>query len=117
MKGNKNMKQFNLYTFTVGKFCSTETETIKEAIYNFNNRVNLDPNGYYHPNMDYNFQPIRIITKQDIKDEIELDRCNSETVLEFKLNKLDHLILRADLEQPKKSKPIQLSLPFPELTQ
>jgi hypothetical protein len=90
----KKLNQYNLYTFNTGKFCSTETETIEQAIYNFNNRVNLDPNGFYHPNMDYNFKPIRIITKQKITDEIELDRCNSETVLKFKLNELDHLILK-----------------------
>ena len=88
------LKQFNMYTFDVGKYCYTETETVEQAIYNFNRRVNLDHNGYYHPNMNYNFSPIRIITQQDIKDEIELDRCNSETVLKFKLNELENLILK-----------------------
>ena len=91
---SKKLKQFNLYKFDVGNFCSTETETIEQAISNFNRRLNLDPNGYYHPNMIYNFKPIRIITEQKITDEIELDRCNSETVLKFKLNELDHLILK-----------------------
>jgi len=91
---SKKLKQFNLYKFDVGNFCSTETETIEQAISNFNRRLNLDPNGYYHPNMIYNFKPIRIITEQKITDEIELDRCNSETVLKFKLNELDNLILK-----------------------
>jgi hypothetical protein len=88
------LKQFNLYTFDVGKFCYTETETIDQAISNFNRRLNLDPNGYNHPNMNYNFDPIRIITEQKINDEIELDRCNSETILKFNMNKLNHLILK-----------------------
>ena len=88
------LKQFNLYTFDVGKFCHTETETIDQAISNFNRRLNLDHNGYNHPNMNYNFDPIRIITEQKINDEIELDRCNSETILKFNMNKLNHLILK-----------------------
>ena len=90
----KKLKQFNMYTFNVGKFCYTETETIKQAISNFNKRLNLDPNGYSHPDMDYNFTPIRIITEQKINDKIELDRCNSETILKFNMNKLNHLILK-----------------------
>ena len=88
------LKQFNMYTFNVGKYCYTETETVEQAIKNFNRRINLDHNGYHHPNMDYNFAPIRIITQQDIKDEIELDRCNSETILKFNMNKLNNLILK-----------------------
>ena len=87
------IKQFNLYTFNVGKFCYTETETLNQAISNFNQRVNLDPNGYDHPNMNYSFDPIRIITKQNINDEIEIDRCNSETILKFNMNKLNILII------------------------
>jgi len=90
----KKLKQFNMYTFNVGKLCYTETNTIDEAISNFNRRLNLDHNGYAHPNMDYHFDPIRIITQQEIKDEIELDRCNSETILKFNMNKLNHLILK-----------------------
>ena len=86
-------KQFNLYTFNVGKFCYTETETINQAISNFSKRINLDPNGYDHPNMNYSFAPIRIITEQKINNEIEIDRCNSETILKFNMNKLNNLIL------------------------
>jgi hypothetical protein len=86
-------KQFNLYTFNVGKFCYTETETINQAISNFNQRVNLDPNGLDNPNMNYSFAPIRIITAQNITDEMELDRSNSETILKFKMNELNNLIL------------------------
>ena len=88
------LKQFNLYTFDIGKFCYTETETVEQAIYNFNRRVNLDPNGYNHPNMNYNFEPIRIITQQDISNEVEIDRSNSETILKFNMNKLNNLILK-----------------------
>ena len=44
--------------------------------------------------MKYNFDPIRIITEQKINDEIELDRCNSETILKFNMNKLNNLILK-----------------------
>ena len=98
----KTKKQFNLYTFTIGKFCSTETNSLEQAISNFNRRLNLDHNGYHHPNMDYNVEPIRIITEQKINDEIELDRCNSETILKFNMNKLNHLILSEQVEQPKK---------------
>ena len=91
---NNKLKQFNLYTFDIGKFCYTETETVEQAIYNFNRRVNLDPNGYNHPNMNYNFEPIRIITQQDISNEVETDRSNSETILKFNMNKLNNLILK-----------------------
>jgi hypothetical protein len=91
---NNKLKQFNLYTFDIGKFCYTETETVEKAIYNFNRRVNLDPNGYNHPNMNYNFEPIRIITQQDISNEVEIDRSNSETILKFNMNKLNNLILK-----------------------
>lgn len=91
---SKKLKQYNLYKFDVGNFCSTQTETIEQAISNFNRRLNLNPNGYYLPNMVYNFSPIRIITEQKINDEIELDRCNSETILKFNMNKLNHLILK-----------------------
>jgi len=91
---NNKLKQFNLYTFDIAKFCYTETETVEQAIYNFNRRVNLDPNGYNHPNMNYNFEPIRIITQQDINNEIETDRSNSETILKFNMNKLNNLILK-----------------------
>ena len=87
------IKQFNLYTFNVGKFCYTETETLNQAISNFSKRINLDPNGYDHPNMNYSFDPIRIITEQNINDEMELNRCNSETILKFKMNELNNLIL------------------------
>ena len=91
---NNKLKQFNLYTFDIAKFCYTETETVEQAIYNFNRRVNLDPNGYNHPNMNYNFEPIRIITQQDISNEVETDRSNSETILKFNMNKLNNLILK-----------------------
>ena len=89
----KTKKQFNLYTFTIGKFCSTEADSVEQAISNFNQRLNLDPNGYHHPNMKYNFDPIRIITEQKINDE---------TILKFNMNKLNHLILSEQVEQPKK---------------
>jgi hypothetical protein len=88
------LKQFNLYKFDVGNFCSTQTDSLEQAISNFNRRLNLDPNGYYHPNMVYNFLPIRVITEQKINDEIEVGRCNSETILKFNMNKLNHLILK-----------------------
>ena len=32
--------------------------------------------------------------QQKVNDEIELDRCNSETILKFNMNKLNHLILK-----------------------
>ena len=59
--------------------------------------------------MKYNFDPIRIITEQKINDEIELDRCNSETILKFNMNKLNHLILSQQVQQPKKSKQMEFN--------
>ena len=90
----KTLKQFNLYTFDIGKFCYTETDSIEQAVSNFNRRLNLDHNGYNHPNTNYNFDPIRIITEQKINDKIKIDRCNSETILKFNMNKLNNLILK-----------------------
>ena len=39
----KKLKQFNLYKFDVGNFCSTQTETIEQAIENIINRPKETP--------------------------------------------------------------------------
>ena len=57
------MKQYNLYTFETAKFIYTKTESIEQAIQNFKNRMNIDHNGYYHPNMNYSFErPMYMLT-------------------------------------------------------
>ena len=35
------LKRYNLYTFTKSKLIWTETENVKQAISNFNRRVNI----------------------------------------------------------------------------
>tara|TARA_R100000655_G_scaffold4736_1_gene15083 strand:- start:102 stop:386 length:285 start_codon:yes stop_codon:yes gene_type:complete len=88
-------KQFSLYTFDIGNYCYTETDNLKQALSNFSRRVNLDHNGYNHPNMKYHFEPIRIVTVQDLQgDKINPDRSNSEMVLKFNLNKLNNIIYK-----------------------
>ena len=86
MKKEK-LKKFSLYTFNQSKYCYTETETVDQAIKNFNRRLNLDPNGYNHPDMIYKFDPIRIITVGD--DMFE------ETVLKYNLNDVNKLITKS----------------------
>lgn len=57
------MKQFNLYTFEQAKFIYTNTESIEQAIKNFKERINIDHNGYYHPDMNYSFlRPMHLLT-------------------------------------------------------
>jgi|TARA_R100001443_G_scaffold39707_1_gene53123 hypothetical protein len=88
MKKNK-LKKFSLYTFDQGKYCYTETETVDQAIKNFNRRLNLDVNGYNHPNMLYKFKPIRIITV----DKPSSEDMYEETVLKYNLDDLNKLII------------------------
>ena len=81
------LKRYNLYTFTKSKFIYTETENLKQALYNFNRRLNLDHNGYYHPNMEYNLDPMRVITTSNCNDE-------NEKIISFNRDKLDKIILK-----------------------
>ena len=64
------MKQYNLYTFEKAKFIYTKTESIEQAIKNFKERINIDHNGQYHPDMDYLFErPMYMITNGNNKKE------------------------------------------------
>ena len=87
-------KKYSLYTFTKSKLIWTETENLRQAISNFNKRLNLDHNGYNHPELEYVFNPMRVITVDKPEGEyIEEDRSNEEKILSFNLDKLDNLIL------------------------
>jgi len=81
------LKKYSLYTFTKSKLIWTETENLKQAISNFNKRLNLDHNGYNHPNTEYLFNPMRVITVDKPEGKYE------EKILSFNLDKLDNLIL------------------------
>jgi hypothetical protein len=64
------MKQYNLYTFEKAKFIYTKTESIEQAIKNFKERIDIDHNGYYHPNMDYLFErPMYMLTRGNNNQE------------------------------------------------
>ncbi len=86
----EKLKKFSLYTFDQGRYCYTETETVGQAIKNFNRRLNLDVNGYHHPNMLYKFKPIRIITV----DKPSSENMFEETVLKYNLDDLNKLIIK-----------------------
>jgi hypothetical protein len=81
------IKRYNLYTFTKSKFIYTETENLKQALYNFNRRLNLDHNGNYHPQMEYNLDPMRVITTSSCDDE-------NEKIISFNRDKLNKIILK-----------------------
>ena len=93
------LKKYNLYTFTKSRLIWTETENLKQAINNFNRRLNIDHNGYNHPNTEYVFSPMRLITvdKPDaeyISDETNYNRSDDEKIISFNCNKLENLILK-----------------------
>jgi hypothetical protein len=100
IKGNINMKlkRYNLYTFTKSKFIWTETENLKQAINNFNRRLNIDNNGYNHPELEYVFNPMRVITVDKSDDDYTSDelgnRSDDEKIISFNCNKLENLILK-----------------------
>ena len=85
------LKRYNLYTFTKSKFIWTETENLKQAINNFNRRLNIDNNGYNHPELEYVFNPMRVITVD--KPDAEYIN-NDEKIISFNCNKLENLILK-----------------------
>ena len=88
------LKKYSLYTFTKSKLIWTETENLKQAINNFNRRLNIDNNGYNHPELEYVFNPMRVITVDKPEGKcIEEDRSNDEKIISFNLDKLDNLIL------------------------
>ena len=92
------LKRYNLYTFTKSKFIWTETENLKQAINNFNRRLNIDSNGYNHPELDYVFSPMRMITVDKSDEEYTNDelghRSDDEKIISFNCNKLENLILK-----------------------
>ena len=99
MKTNEKLKRYSLYTFTKSRLVWTETENVKQAINNFNRRLNLDHNGYNHPNTDYVFTPMRVLTvdvseSEYVNDETNYNRSDSEKILSFNCNELESLILK-----------------------
>tara|TARA_R100000458_G_C8128174_1_gene144271 strand:- start:42 stop:314 length:273 start_codon:yes stop_codon:yes gene_type:complete len=88
------MKRYSLYTFTKSKLIWTETENLQQALKNFNRRLNIDHNGYNHPEMEYVFNPMRVITRDVVGD----DSKSNETILSFNCKKLDERILK-EVEQ------------------
>ena len=95
----RKLKRYSLYTFTKSKLVWTETENVKQALNNFNRRLNLDHNGYNHPNTDYVFTPMRVLTvdvseSEYVNDETNYNRSDSEKILSFNCNELESLILK-----------------------
>jgi hypothetical protein len=95
IKGNINMKlkRYNLYTFTKSRLIWTETENVKQAINNFNRKLNIDHNGYNHPELEYVFNPMRVVTVDKSDDELG-NRSDDEKIISFNCNKLENLILK-----------------------
>jgi len=87
------LKKYSLYTFTKSRFIWTETENLKQAINNFNRRLNIDSNGYSHPELEYVFNPMRVITVDNPDDELG-NRSDDEKIISFNCNKLENLILK-----------------------
>ena len=102
----KTKKQFNLYTFTIGKCCSTEADSIEQAISNFNQRLNLDPNGYHHPNMKYNFD-FNDITKTEEVVNIIKDKYGSHNHCHTTVHHYEQIV-RPRVEATATSEPIPL---------
>ena len=76
---NIKLKRYNLYTFTKSKFIWTETENLKQAINNFNRRLNIDNNGYNHPELEYVFNPMRVITVDKSDDDYTSDELSNRS--------------------------------------
>ena len=87
------LKRYNLYTFTKSRLIWTETENVKQAINNFNRRLNIDHNGYNHPELEYVFNPMRVVTVDKSDDELG-NRSDDEKIISFNCNKLENLILK-----------------------
>ena len=81
------LKRYNLYTFTKSKFIYTETENVKQALNNFNRRLNINHNGYYHPDMQYNFNPISVLTRS---------KNDNEKILSYNIDELRKEIIREE---------------------
>ena len=86
------LKRYSLYTFTKSRLIWTETENIKQAINNFNRRLNIDSNGYNHPNTEYVFNPMRVITVD--KPDTQYEGEDGEKILAFNCTSLNNLILK-----------------------
>ena len=81
------LKRYNLYTFTKSKFIYTDTDNIKQALNNFNRRLNINHNGYYHPDMQYNFNPISVLTRS---------KNDNEKILSYNIDELRKEIIREE---------------------
>ena len=90
------LKRYNLYTFTKSKFIYTETENVKQALTNFNRRLNLDFNGYHHPNMEYSMHPVSVLTrgKPNGFEEDGTPIYRNETILSYNINDLREKIIK-----------------------
>ena len=86
------LKRYNLYTFNKSKLIWTETENVKQAISNFNRRVNIDTNGYNHPELEYSFNPMRVISCE--KPDTQFEGEDGEKILAFNCASLNNLILK-----------------------
>ena len=86
------LKRYNLYTFTKSKLIWTETENLKQAINNFNRRLNIDHNGYNHPELEYSFNPMRVISCDQPDTQFEGE--DGEKILAFNCTSLNNLILK-----------------------
>jgi len=86
------MKRYNLYTFTKSKLIWTETENLQQALKNFNRRLNIDHNGYNHPQMEYEFNPMRVISCDQPDTQYEGE--DGEKILAFNCKKLNDRILK-----------------------
>tara|TARA_R110002051_G_C8356464_1_gene441078 strand:+ start:263 stop:532 length:270 start_codon:yes stop_codon:yes gene_type:complete len=83
-------KTYSLYTFSKSKLIWTETESLQQALRNFNRRLNIDHNGYNHPDMEYALDPMRVITTDVAGDNSK----SNETILSFNCNGLDQKLLK-----------------------
>ena len=89
------IKRYSLYTFNKSKLVWTDTENLRQAILNFKNRLNLDHNGYNHPNMEYVMNPFQVITVDNASDNVDSpsSKKTEETILSFNCELLqDRLI-------------------------
>jgi len=89
------IKRYSLYTFTKSKLIWTDTENLRQAILNFKNRLNLDHNGYHHPDMHYTMSPFQVMTVDNASDNVDnpSSEKTDETILSFNCELLqDRLI-------------------------
>ena len=79
------MKRFTLYTFKESKLVYTDAKDLKTAINNFKNRINLDWNGYHHPQLEYLLSPMPMLT---VDKATEDETKTEEKIIEFNVDEL-----------------------------